>query len=125
MDKISSRKFSLSTFGTKSKKSKDAVPPPLAPVQSQSPDSTQPVPISSDGSTLAVSSEISTSPFDSEYKPPSGFNLSHAKTVISAFAGLGVGPLSVPGLKAAGQIALEIISIAEVRRFRDSIISSA
>lgn len=49
-----------------------------------------------------------------EFKPASGLSLSHAAVVFKFVASIGDGAINVPGLKAAAQIAGEIVRIAQV-----------
>jgi hypothetical protein len=45
--------------------------------------------------------------------------LEQAKTVFKALANVGDGAINVPGLKAASQLVVQIIEVAQVRRGRD------
>lgn len=53
----------------------------------------------------------------SEAEPSTFSGLDTAKTILQATANLGDGALTVPGLKAAAQLAIQIIDIAKVRIF--------
>ncbi|KAF8550725.1 TPR-like protein [Imleria badia] len=110
MDKESSRRFSF--FEKKSKSAQNAVPTPLPiPPEPQSRPSSPSSP-----STTVVKSEAGLSPSNSEYRPPAGISFSHAKSTFSVIASIGAGPLGIPGLQAVGQIAREIVDIAETAR---------
>ncbi|KAI6114297.1 hypothetical protein F5141DRAFT_1105749 [Pisolithus sp. B1] len=112
MDKGSSRRFSFSIFEKKSKSPQNALltPLPIAPEPQFGTSS------SSSLSTVVAESEAGLSPSNSEYRPPSGVGFSQAKSILSVIASLGAGSISIPGLHVAGQIALEIVNIAETAK---------